>query len=160
MITVVGNRGCLVPGLAAVVGAGEDHREFLRFAAHDVGTNAQPSIGQIEDAVRLKAHDGGLLGRRPGVAVVMAPVEPVARRLILVEVAVVVVIDDHDEAAVVEAAESRRTHSLFALAQVSLIDFAVFEPGAPAIIAGEQRKDLIFLRPMRVGVGKDQHEAT
>ena len=159
VIAVVGDCGGLVPGFAAVFGAGENDGEFLGVAAHDVGGYAESAVGQIEDAVGLESHDVGLLGFRPGIAVVVAPVEPVAGGLIFVEVAVVVVVDDDDEAAVVEAAETGCDQPFVALLEVGLVDLAVFEPGAAAVIAGEQGKNLIYLRPVGVGVGIDQHES-
>ena len=104
MVAVVCDCGGFVPGLAAVVGAGEDDGELLALAAHDVGADAEPAVGEVLNAVGLEAQNGGLLGFAPGFPVVVAPVEPVAGRLVFVEVAVVVVVDDNDEAAVVEAA--------------------------------------------------------
>ena len=158
VVAVVGDRGRFVPGFAAVFGAGEDDGKFLRFTAHDVGDDAESAVGQIEDAVGLETHDVGLLGCRPGIAVVFTPVEPVAGGLVLVKVAVVVVVDDHNEAAVVEAAETGGDEAFVALLEVGLIDFAVLEPGVPAVVAGEKGEDLVYLGPVGVGVRVDQHE--
>ena len=74
VVAVVGDCSGLVPGFAAVVGAGENDGELLGVAAHDVGDYAQTSIRQIENAIGLEAHDVGFLGFRPGFAVVVAPV--------------------------------------------------------------------------------------
>ena len=74
------------------------------------------------------------------------------------EVAVVVVVNDHNEAAVVEAAETGRDEPFVAFLEVGLIKFAVLEPGAAAVVAGEQCEHLVYLGPVGVGVGVDQHE--
>jgi len=123
-----------------------------------VGDDAESAVGQVEDAVGLESHDVGLLGFRPRVAVVFTPVEPVARGLVLVKVSVVVVVDDHNEAAVVEAAETGRDEAFVAFLEVRLINLPVLEPGVPAVVAGEQRENLVYLGPVGVGVRVDEHE--
>ena len=72
VVAVVGDCSGLVPGFAAVFGAGENDGELLVIAAHDVGDDAQSAVRQIEDAIRLEAHDVGFLGFSPGIAVVAA----------------------------------------------------------------------------------------
>ena len=74
VVAVVGDSSGLVPGFAAVVGAGKNDGELLGIAAHDVGGDAQSAVRQIEDAIRFESHDVGLLGFSPGIAVVAAPV--------------------------------------------------------------------------------------
>ena len=90
----------------------------------------------------------------------MAPVQPVAWRLIFVEVAVIVVINDHNQATIVEPTQAGGNEALLASRQVSAINLAVFEPGGATIVAGQERQDLILQRPVSVDIAVDQQVAS
>ena len=74
----------------------------------------------------------------------MAPVQPIAGRLVFVKVAVVVMVNDNDQASVMEPAQTRRDQALVAARQVGAVNLAMFEPGRALIVAGQQGQDLIL----------------
>ena len=158
MVAVVGDGGLLVPGLSAVLGAGDDLGVLHRVAAHELGCDGEPSVGEVDHAVGLEAHDAGLLGTAPGVAAVLAPPREDARGLLFVEVAEVVLVDDDDDAAVVEQAYAGSDEATVAFGDIVLGDLTVLEPRAAVVVAGEQHHDLVLERPVGVGVAVDQKQ--
>ena len=102
-----------------------------------------------------KAEDAVLFLARPRVAPVFAPVEPVARRLIFVKVSVVIVIANGNQPPVVEIAQAWRDQPLVAGGQVGFVDLPMLEPRVSAIIAGQNGQNLIFLRPVSIGITVD-----
>ena len=157
MIAIVRDGAAFHPAAAPVRRGPEHLREFLRIAAHQVGSHAQRSIGQVNYAIGLEpAYAIVCLGGRPTVAIVVAPVQPVARRLIFVEVAVIVMIDDHNQAAIIQPTQAGRNQALVTGCQISAVNLAVLEPGRAIVVAGEERQNLILQRPMRVDIAVDQ----
>ena len=158
MVAVVGDGGLLVPGLSAVFGAGDDLGVLHGVAAHELRGHGESAVGKVHHPVGLEALDARLLGIAPGVAAVIAPPCQDARGLLFVEVAEVVLVDDHDHAAVVQKAYAGGDEPPVALGDVVLGDLTVLEPGSTVVVAGQQHHDLVFQRPVgvRVAVNHEQ----
>jgi hypothetical protein len=72
--------------------------------------------------------------------------------------AVIVVIHDHHQPAILQEAEARRDQPFVPAAQIGHARLGQLEPGAAVVVARQDRQDLRLLRPMRVIVRVNQQQ--
>lgn len=160
MIAVVCDDDLIAPGSTTVAGSGHDFGEFLTFAQHDLRANGKASIWQIHHVVGFKSHDIGFVWAVPDFAFVCAPPDPIARRLVFMKVAEIVVVTDDSDSIVAEQTDARCDQTFVSFTAVGGCYFIQFVPASTIIVTIQDCEDLCCFSPVGFGVGVDEEETS
>ncbi len=127
------------PALATVLRDRHDLGKFLGLPQHHVRTDRQAAVREFNNSVGFEAHDPAVNRSLPGFPLVPAPPELISRRLVFMEMPIIVEIADDYQAPIAELTDARGSQTFLATPVIGRSHLFKLEPGAAEIIAGEQR---------------------
>ena len=109
-------------------------------------------------SIGFKACDIGFVRTIPAFAAVGTPPEPVAWRLILVEVTEIVVVADNGNPIVAVQANTWRDQAFVTFAAIRSCHFTQFVPSLAIVVAVQDGENLRCFSPVCFGIGVNEEE--